>query len=218
MRERGARDADIMHALAHAATAHPADRGCWRVDGQDPDGDELTVVAAIADGVVVVTVFWEDERMKCVQCGSARLKQATEKHHVGVAKIRFWARLPVTLCPKCGESYMDHDVLARFERAVAQHLAETGPATGETFRFMRKATGLPAKEAAALLSTTPETVSRWETGSRPMDRNAWTTLSALVLDELGGKHEMRERLRKLDTKPPKKTKPVRVDLEATSAR
>jgi hypothetical protein len=83
---------------------------------------------------------------------------------------------------------------------------------------MRKAIGLPAKEAAALLSTTPETVSRWETGDRPVDRNAWTTLSALVLDELDGKHVMRDRLRTLEAKPPKRAKPIRVELEVASSR
>lgn len=156
--------------------------------------------------------------MKCIQCGNTKLKQATEKHYVVVSRIRFVAQLPVTECSKCGESYMDHEVLAVFERAVARRLAERGPATGETFRFMRKAIGLPAKEAAALLSTTPETVSRWETGDRPVDRNAWTTLSALVLDELDGKHVMRDRLRTLEAKPPKRAKPIRVELEVASSR
>lgn len=156
--------------------------------------------------------------MKCVQCGSAKLRRATEKHHVVVAKIRFVSELSVTLCPKCDESYMDHDVLAGFERAVARRLAEKGPATGETFRFMRKAIGLAAKDIAALLSSTPETVSRWETGDRPVDRNAWTTMSSLVLDELDGKHAMRERLRNLEARPPRKVKSERVELGATGAR
>jgi DNA-binding transcriptional regulator YiaG len=145
------------------------------------------------------------------------MKRATEKHHVVVAKIRFVAELPVTACSKCGESYMEHDVLAGFERAVARRLAERGPATGETFRFMRKAVALPAKEVAELLRTTPETVSRWETGGRPVDRNAWTTLSSLVLDEISGGHAVRERLRTLQSKPPVKAKPVRIELVSANA-
>ncbi len=100
--------------------------------------------------------------MKCIKCGHGKLKRASEKQRIVVAKILFVSELPVTLCPKCGESYVAHDVLAGFERGVARRLAEKGPATGETFRFMRKAIGLPAKEVASLLSTAPETVSRWK--------------------------------------------------------
>jgi hypothetical protein len=31
--------------------------GRWRVEGEDLDGDELTVVVVIEDGVVVVTLY-----------------------------------------------------------------------------------------------------------------------------------------------------------------
>lgn len=145
------------------------------------------------------------------------MKRAMAKHHVVVAKIRFVAELPVTVCSKCDESHMDHEVLVAFEREVARRLAERGPATGETFRFMRKAVALPAKEVAELLGTTPETVSRWENGGRAVDRNAWTTLSSLVLDEISGRHAVRERLRTLQSKPPVKAKPVRIEVVSASA-
>jgi YgiT-type zinc finger domain-containing protein len=146
------------------------------------------------------------------------LKRRTEKHRLPVGRQLFVAQLPVFACPKCGESYADSATLCTFERAVARHLAEHGPATGETFRFMRKAIALPAREVAGLLSTTPETVSRWETGARTVDRTAWTTLSALVLDELDGGRNMRERLQALNKKPGRGRREIRLKLAEVQAR
>ena len=55
MRERGAQQSDVLRAVATAMVAAPVgDR--WRRDGVDRDGDDLTVVCALCDGVVVVTV------------------------------------------------------------------------------------------------------------------------------------------------------------------
>lgn len=50
---------DIAAALASATSAsYQADRDTWRIDGGlDLDGDELTVIVAFEDGVVVVTVY-----------------------------------------------------------------------------------------------------------------------------------------------------------------
>jgi hypothetical protein len=58
MEQRGARRADVRSALitGTAGAAEPDDR--WEVTGGvDLDGDDLTVVLVIADGLVVVTLF-----------------------------------------------------------------------------------------------------------------------------------------------------------------
>jgi hypothetical protein len=54
---RGARFADIRHALTTALGCLEQTNGCWRVDSADTDGDELTVIVAIRHDVLVVTVF-----------------------------------------------------------------------------------------------------------------------------------------------------------------
>ncbi len=56
MRERGARREDVLRAIAVATSARASDDR-WRLDGADTDGDALSVVCVLADGVVVVTVF-----------------------------------------------------------------------------------------------------------------------------------------------------------------
>jgi hypothetical protein len=54
---RGARFADIRHALITAPGCSAQPNGCWRIDGADTDGDELTVIVAIRHDVLVITVF-----------------------------------------------------------------------------------------------------------------------------------------------------------------
>ena len=57
MRERGARREDVRSALVTATScqAQPDDR--WRVPGQDTEGELLTVIVVLEDGVVVVTLY-----------------------------------------------------------------------------------------------------------------------------------------------------------------
>lgn len=57
MRQRGADFTDVRHALIRAQTCTPADRDRWKATGPDRDGDDLTCVVALEDGVIVVTVF-----------------------------------------------------------------------------------------------------------------------------------------------------------------
>ena len=54
---RGARFADIRHALTAALGCSAQANGCWRVDGADTDGDDLTIIVAIRHDVLVITVF-----------------------------------------------------------------------------------------------------------------------------------------------------------------
>jgi hypothetical protein len=58
MSERGATQRDVIHACVHATkcTRTPKqDR--WKVTGADLDGDALSVVVAIEDGLIVITLF-----------------------------------------------------------------------------------------------------------------------------------------------------------------
>ena len=57
MRERRATFADVQHALSAAERCEPAEEPeRWRVTSADLDGDALTLVVAVEDGVVVVTL------------------------------------------------------------------------------------------------------------------------------------------------------------------
>jgi hypothetical protein len=58
MGERGATHPDVRHALVKATGCTRAQRqGCWEVHGPDLDGDDLKLIVAIEDGVIVVTLY-----------------------------------------------------------------------------------------------------------------------------------------------------------------
>ena len=55
--ERTVQYGDLRHALVNASRCKLQPNGRWRVDGKDLDGDDLTIIVIIRDGVIVVTVF-----------------------------------------------------------------------------------------------------------------------------------------------------------------
>ncbi len=57
MAERGVTDADLRHALVNAERCRAERDERWRVDGPDEDGDTLTAVVVLVDGLLVVTVY-----------------------------------------------------------------------------------------------------------------------------------------------------------------
>lgn len=59
MKERGATELDVRHALRIATAArYQADRRNWRVEGGvDTEGDELMLICDLEADVIVVTLF-----------------------------------------------------------------------------------------------------------------------------------------------------------------
>lgn len=124
--------------------------------------------------------------MRCPTCHERELQDGSTKLHSEVAGQNFSAEASALVCPNCGESLVDGKVQERFELEVAWKLA-FGPPAGEPFRFMRKALGLKADTVADLLQTTPETVSRWETGKIRMDAKAYALMAMMILDRRRGR-------------------------------
>lgn len=121
--------------------------------------------------------------MKCVQCGHKGLKETTTTHEVRIGEHVVRGVLPAEVCPKCKEVYVSGDAMERMELQVAANIARSGNVSGDSFRFMRKALGLQAKEMIEVIGTPAETISRWEKGVRDVDRFAWITLAMMVLDK-----------------------------------
>jgi putative zinc finger/helix-turn-helix YgiT family protein len=113
--------------------------------------------------------------------------------------------LPASRCNSCGSQVIAGLALKEAEEAAAQQLARTSIVTGETFRFMRKVLGLPAKEVAEIFGVSPETVSRWERGERDVDRAAWIVIAETMRLPTGERAEALERLRGLPRRPGKQT-------------
>ena len=124
---------------------------------------------------------------------------------------RFLVTVPSYVCKGCRAVFMEGETLEQADLEIACALARNGPASGETFRFLRKALGVRSAAAAALFDVTAETVSRWEHGQRPVDKCAWIALGSLVLEELGRPPETMARLLVLRD-PPARADLIRIDL------
>lgn len=134
-----------------------------------------------------------------------------------VAGHVFFAVLPARHCRACDDGAFDDGVLERFELHVATKLADAGLQSGAAFRFMRKALGLRAVDLGELLDVSPETVSRWETDKRAVDRGALAVLASCVRDALAGRTSTIDTLRALRT-PRALEERVHVDLTGDRAR
>jgi DNA-binding transcriptional regulator YiaG len=127
-----------------------------------------------------------------------------------VAGRTFSVEVPAVEHAEHGHGVLAPD-LQRAEVAIAATLALEGPVHAESFRFMRGALGIAAKDLAELLGVTPETVSRWENGAGEVNRSAWLTLGTIALERAGRPTMTQERMAKIaeGKKPPKER---RVDL------
>lgn len=57
MSQRGVTYADLRYGLMNASDCEAGESGRWRVWTTDMSGDSLTVILAIQDGILIITVF-----------------------------------------------------------------------------------------------------------------------------------------------------------------
>ena len=133
--------------------------------------------------------------MKCVTCDDGQMMRSAVEIRREVGDHVFIATVPGHRCNACGEVQLEGADIARFEREVARTLAESGVASGDAFRWMRKALDLRAIDVAELFSVTPETISRWETGRVDPDRSALALLGLMVMDQARGSTATADSLR-----------------------
>jgi putative zinc finger/helix-turn-helix YgiT family protein len=134
--------------------------------------------------------------MKCPKCGT-RTKRIKAEHSLSVSGVELRGEVIDDTCPACGYATMAASELERFELNAAAALASHGVCTGEAFRFIRKALGMRAADVAEVLGTTPETVSRWETGQREVDRHVFALLGELAVAAAEGRESPAERFKAL---------------------
>jgi putative zinc finger/helix-turn-helix YgiT family protein len=152
---------------------------------------------------------------KCPSCGEA-LAASKKRQTQAVGGRDFVVTLATAACRACGSVFLENTSLQRAEMEIACELARHGPVSGEAFRYLRKTLGLRAIVVADLLGVTPETISRWENGQRPVDKAAWLTLGSVVLEKASRRPETLERLRELRVHGPG-ARSVRIDVTRTLA-
>lgn len=101
-----------------------------------------------------------------------------------VGGVAFSATLPAWLCLDCGHVVVDDHVSRAFDRAIAADIAQRGPTTGETFRFLRARLSLSSQELAAILEVDASLLRRWEEGASNVERVAWLVVAGLLLESI----------------------------------
>ena len=57
MPERSVRRRDVYHAIETASSCEHSEDNKWKVEGEDLDQDPLTVIVAIEEKAIIITVF-----------------------------------------------------------------------------------------------------------------------------------------------------------------
>jgi len=123
---------------------------------------------------------------RCARCGGDESDLVAERSF-DVAGHSFTAELPARRCAACGQLSFRPDALERLELLAASKLAEAGENTGEAFRFMRRALGMPAAELAPLLGISADALARWDRADY-VYKSAVELVGGLILGKLKGEH------------------------------
>lgn len=121
--------------------------------------------------------------MTCIDCGH-RLKVSRETvlyQQSGLPGVRL-RNVEVRRCGSCGYSEQVIDRIEKLHQMIAHHVAvKKAKLTTDEVRFLRKWLGWDRGAFAQQMDVTPETVSRWETGSMVMSGTAERLLRLMVL-------------------------------------
>jgi putative zinc finger/helix-turn-helix YgiT family protein len=117
----------------------------------------------------------------CPECGGpVVIKKYRHVENVGGVKVNDETAIR-PYCTHCGNVDLTLSELAGYERrAAALVLDKVSRANGAMLRYARKALGITQAELAKLIGHEPETISRWETDKRPIERAEQLALVALL--------------------------------------
>jgi len=133
---------------------------------------------------------------RCSLCAKT-LKPTTTTQAVKVGRVSVTVTgVPALRCTGCREVFTDYHDLKRAELRVAELVILSGYANGDSFRFLRHTLGMRANNLARFMGTTPETISRWERGTRPVDVMTWIVLSLLVVGQISHDEMRRDDIRR----------------------
>lgn len=137
--------------------------------------------------------------MKCIECGAEMVESpGTHDYRECGLPVRL---VGVTLarCPGCGNDDVEIPRIEELHRLIARTIIHKphGLSGGEA-RFLRKWLGHSSRDFAEIMGVQPETVSRWESGAKPMGATADRLLRVLVANDEPREEYPAEELRKVD--------------------
>lgn len=121
--------------------------------------------------------------MNCMNCGEVMGVAGENVPYRALAGVTLIG-VEVSRCAACGEAEIAIPAIEALNRSLgAALIAKPGRLTGDEIRFLRKSLGWSARTFAARMGTSPETVSRWETGKQRMAQTSERLLRVLVAIE-----------------------------------
>ena len=112
--------------------------------------------------------------MKCVNCNSTMKVQEGDHRYAENDGLNVLLKdIKITSCPGCGEGGVAIPKVNQLNEALAKAFARKSQRLEPAeIKFLRKYFGWSGQEFASRMGVTPETVSRWEHGARPMGSTA----------------------------------------------
>jgi putative zinc finger/helix-turn-helix YgiT family protein len=120
--------------------------------------------------------------MNCIFCGG-EMETSREDYPYSECGLEGAVLVDVetSRCPECGEEETAIPAIEGLHGAIAARLiAKVERLTAGEVRFLRKHIGLSGVELARRLGVDPATVSRWETGNKPIGVTADRLLRVMV--------------------------------------
>ena len=122
----------------------------------------------------------------CPVCGKGNLETRRETRRYGRGVDVTLVNVPVRRCPACGEELVMIPAIEELHRLIARDLAKSRARLRPGgIRFLRTYLGYSSADFAAVMSVTPETVSRWESkrSQQPMSATAERLLRLMALQD-----------------------------------
>jgi DNA-binding transcriptional regulator YiaG len=131
----------------------------------------------------------------CLICEKGNFQEKKIDYIQKVGTHTLQAPIVASVCVHCQNALYPAQELQRANWIMAAHLARTGDIDKESFRYLREVLRLRVKDLGVMLGVTPTTITRWEKGSRTLDKKAATILARMVLNITEEKSERQSNLR-----------------------
>lgn len=122
--------------------------------------------------------------IRCVMCGGQmeeRIENRAYSPAPGVMSVTL-KDAQVLYCPSCGEESVGIPAMGKLLREIAKTTAQKEERLSpQEIRFLRSHMGWNGVQFAEEMGVTPQAVSRWENGKKPMSTTAEKLLRVYVL-------------------------------------
>jgi hypothetical protein len=139
--------------------------------------------------------------MRCDGCGNNRLSIVFLEEALKLDSLTFKSILPAKICSKCNQAYFDIKMRERFDILVAKWLANHAIISPKSFKFMREVCKLTRPNLSNLFNVPMSKIDNWESGTDFIEWYYVALLGSLVLDELGIKISILDRLKAFRQSP-----------------